>query len=86
MLIKSGGKNKGQWTFILTTKHSLYPTECLEFCSTTPVLKAFAIRKSKDTWLRVYPEGIERVLGVHWKEVTRGDEKTELEAPEDKLR
>lgn len=83
MLIKSGGKNKGQWTFILTTKHSLYPTECLGLCSTTPGLKAFAIRKSKDAWLRVYPEGI--VLGVHWQGVTRGNEK-ELEGSEDKLR
>lgn len=80
MLIKSRGNNKGQWTFFLTTKHSLYPTECLGPCSTTPGLKAFAIRKSKDTWLRVYPEGIEqhprssleRSCKGQWKRRIRG--------------
>ena len=42
-LIRSGRKNKAQWTFTLTTKHSPYLIECPGLCSTTLGHKAYAI-------------------------------------------
>lgn len=86
MLIKSGGKNKGQWTYILATKHSLYPTECLGLCSTTLGLKALPLGKVKTLGSVFILRGLNSVLGVYWKGVMMGDEKGELEHPENKLR
>lgn len=84
MLIRSGGKNKAQWTFILIIKHSRYPKECPGLCTTSFGLKASAIKKVKTLGSAYTPGGLNSVLGAHWKGIERRDEEAELEGPEER--